>query len=157
MDCQTYEERCRWSGCEKGELCAVNQSGEKDMDTEVESLPTQIRNRRENYTTFRRDVKKNSLIESGKTQTKSSSHPCFRRAGGIAQCKQFDLFDVDLVVETNEIPLLLLLLLWQYAGCASGCRGSTAGLRNRQCATGAHRHGTAVSARCCCGRQAKCS
>lgn len=72
-------------------------------------------------------------------KAKASPYPCFRRAGGVAQGKLFDLFDVDVVVETNEVPsLLLLLLLWQCAGRAGGCRGSTAGLRNRQCATGAH-------------------
>lgn len=90
-------------------------------------------------------------------QNKSITHPCFRRAGGVAQGKLFDLFDVDMVVETNEVPSLLLLLLWHCAGCAGGCRGSTAGLGNRQCATGAHRHGTAVTAHCCCGREAKCT
>lgn len=79
-----------------------------------------------------------------RTEGRSFS-PVFRRVAGVTQSELFDLFDVDVVVETDEVSPLLLLLLGDPRGPGRGGWGA-AGLGNGQSAAGAHGHGTALTA-----------
>lgn len=66
----------------------------------------------------------------------SCSHPIFRQVAGVTQSELFDLFDVDVVVETDEVSSLFFLLLGS-DGPGRGGRG-TAGQGDRKGAAGSH-------------------
>lgn len=90
---------------------------------------------------------KGDWLKTTVIQKTGNSYPVFWRVAGVTQSEPFDLFDVDMVVETDEVSPLLLLPLGAPRGPGRGGWGS-AGLGNGQSAAGAHRHRTALTAGC---------